>query len=339
MAASGGHGCHRLARRAPRRVLEPARRQHRDLCRRRDDAAASAASPTTPRRRMSNRPGRRTAGGIVWASGRPGAHDLFVMDRDGAHKQRLAGGRRQRRRARLVARRHAHRVRLEPGRPLPAVARRLVRRDAGAARRRPGRARAPDWSPNGDRLAYTGIVGGASDVWVVSLDGFTRRRLTSAPAFDGRPNWSPDGRRLAFVSKRGGARRIWLMRADGSARAAAAGLGDGDDAPSGRSSSAAIAPDARSCCPISTSGRRAASSCMRKRTRHDPRFHVGRRQHRRRRDPHPRHAGRGRSHDAGRPARPSARRRGAASCGEIGRLGVRAAPAALPLAPAAVRAI
>ena len=61
---------------------------------------------------------------------------------------------------------------------------------------------AMDWSPDGQRLAFSARRGGNWDVFVVSRSGGEPTRLTNDPAFDGWPAWSPDGTRLAFESAR-----------------------------------------------------------------------------------------------------------------------------------------
>ena len=79
----------------------------------------------------------------------------------------------------------------------------------------------PQPSPDGAWIAYTVTVyskednRGNSDIWLVSADGKTTRRLTSNPAADFSPRWSPDGKTLAFVSTRDGSAQIWLLPADG----------------------------------------------------------------------------------------------------------------------------
>ncbi len=75
----------------------------------------------------------------------------------------------------------------------------------------------PQPSPDGKWIAYTVTVyskednRGNSDIWLVSVDGKTTRRLTSNPAADFSPRWSPDGQTLAFVSTRDGSAQIWLL--------------------------------------------------------------------------------------------------------------------------------
>jgi TolB protein len=73
-----------------------------------------------------------------------------------------------------------------------------------------GSSNAPEWSPDGTRIAFHRDVQGSLQVFI--MDSRTRavRQLTSA----GRntdPTWAPDGRHLAFVSDRTGRRQIWVI--------------------------------------------------------------------------------------------------------------------------------
>jgi len=56
----------------------------------------------------------------------------------------------------------------------------------------------PAWSPDGNRLAFTGTVDGISDLYVYDLiDGITEKLTHDMPS-NIHPAWSPDGRYLAF---------------------------------------------------------------------------------------------------------------------------------------------
>jgi hypothetical protein len=60
----------------------------------------------------------------------------------------------------------------------------------------------PTWSPDGRLIAFTGQVGGVTDLFVHDIAAATTRRLTNDPFADLQPVWSPDGSRLAFVTER-----------------------------------------------------------------------------------------------------------------------------------------
>jgi len=64
----------------------------------------------------------------------------------------------------------------------------------------------PDWSPDGDRIAFDAETGGGSEIWVVNADGTNAEAIVPRSAdctiscgdvaF---PAWSPDGSEIAFV--------------------------------------------------------------------------------------------------------------------------------------------
>ena len=75
-------------------------------------------------------------------------------------------------------------------------------------------ARAPDWSPVGEQIAYMANPNGNWDLYLVNSSGTGVRRLTTDPAVDGLPAWSSDGQWLAFLSNRGGDWGLWLLQMD-----------------------------------------------------------------------------------------------------------------------------
>ncbi len=60
----------------------------------------------------------------------------------------------------------------------------------------------PTWAPDGRSVAFAGLSGGVSDLYLLDLAGGTVKRLTNDAFADLQPAWSPDGRRLAFVTDR-----------------------------------------------------------------------------------------------------------------------------------------
>lgn len=74
----------------------------------------------------------------------------------------------------------------------------------------------PEWSSDGDWIAFATDRDGNVEIYKVRPDGTELTRLTRAPGLDAHPRWSPDGRWLSFTSNRDGNYDIWVMRADGS---------------------------------------------------------------------------------------------------------------------------
>jgi TolB protein len=57
---------------------------------------------------------------------------------------------------------------------------------------------APEWSPNGKRIAFQSNRDGDDDIWVMNADGSGLAQLTKNSIRDAKPSWSPDGKRIAF---------------------------------------------------------------------------------------------------------------------------------------------
>jgi Tol biopolymer transport system component len=60
----------------------------------------------------------------------------------------------------------------------------------------------PAWSPDGNQIAFSGLVGGLNDLFVYDLSASAVRRLTTDAYAELDPSWSPDGRQLAFSTDR-----------------------------------------------------------------------------------------------------------------------------------------
>ena len=64
----------------------------------------------------------------------------------------------------------------------------------------------PAWSPDGRQIAFAGIKGGITDLYLVDVGGPTDgqvRQLTNDRYADLQPAWSPDGTTIAFATDRG----------------------------------------------------------------------------------------------------------------------------------------
>ena len=60
----------------------------------------------------------------------------------------------------------------------------------------------PEWSPNGEWLAFDIGESGQSDVFLVSYDGGEVRNLTDHPSANRFADWSPDSEKIIFTSNR-----------------------------------------------------------------------------------------------------------------------------------------
>ncbi len=91
----------------------------------------------------------------------------------------------------------------------------------------------PQFSPDGEWIAFSSDRAGSTDIWVGRTEGSDLRRLTFLEGFAGTPRWSPDGERIAFDLRPPSSEPdIWLVRvAGGETRRLATNTG-GADVPS-----------------------------------------------------------------------------------------------------------
>jgi TolB protein len=86
------------------------------------------------------------------------------------------------------------------------------------SRKRFGVNRFPDFSPNGRRIVFSRQrdLDHKLHVWVMRADGTHERRLTKAPRDDYGPVFSPNGKRIAFAGLPREHFNLMVMRSDGS---------------------------------------------------------------------------------------------------------------------------
>ena len=73
----------------------------------------------------------------------------------------------------------------------------------------PGTEYFPAFSPDGERIAFTGEYDGNRDVYVISSRGGEPRRITWHPGSDEVLSWTPDGKRILFRSRRSDPHGSW----------------------------------------------------------------------------------------------------------------------------------
>jgi Tol biopolymer transport system component len=82
----------------------------------------------------------------------------------------------------------------------------------------PANDRSPQWSPDGERIAFVRRSGNSIGLWVISAAGGAPDSLIADseipfPATGYTPTWSPDGRRLAIRRPSG----VWIVPVDAAA--------------------------------------------------------------------------------------------------------------------------
>jgi TolB protein len=68
----------------------------------------------------------------------------------------------------------------------------------------------PDWSPDGQLIAYQERLNGRFQIRTIAAAGGTPKLLTSEGE-NQQPSWAPDGRHLVFSSTRTGVSQLWVL--------------------------------------------------------------------------------------------------------------------------------
>jgi Tol biopolymer transport system component/DNA-binding winged helix-turn-helix (wHTH) protein len=85
----------------------------------------------------------------------------------------------------------------------------------------------PQFSPDGQQIAFQSGRSGSDEIWVCGRDGSHARQLTHMGAvISGFPSWSPDGKKIVFHSRPRGSASLYVINAEGGIPQR---LGDGED--------------------------------------------------------------------------------------------------------------
>jgi serine/threonine protein kinase len=92
----------------------------------------------------------------------------------------------------------------------------------------------PQFSPDGQSIAFASERSGSTDIWIGRQDGTGLRRLTFLDGQNaGTPRWSPDGKWIAFDLRPSSSKPdIWVVRAAGGVPRRLADVQGGADVPS-----------------------------------------------------------------------------------------------------------
>lgn len=69
----------------------------------------------------------------------------------------------------------------------------------------------PNWSPDGNKLAYVSFESGKPQIFVQNIYTTERTRITDYPGINGSPAFSPDGNKMAMVLSKDGNPEIYVM--------------------------------------------------------------------------------------------------------------------------------
>jgi TolB protein len=78
----------------------------------------------------------------------------------------------------------------------------------------------PDWSPKGDKIAYTSRLNGAFQIVIYDVRKQREYQLTKEVTNCENPSWSPDSRYLAFDSNLSGKKQLYIINANGKNKTA-----------------------------------------------------------------------------------------------------------------------
>ena len=164
---------------------------------------------------------------IAFDSDRDGNIEIYAMDQDGSHQQRLthtAGkGKYNMAAAWSPDRRKIAFCSTRDGRNEQIY---VMDADGSNVRRLTqtvSESRNSAWSPEGRKIAFDSNRDGKWEIYMMEADGSNVRRLTQTPgegSGSGNPDWSPDGKKIAFAStprwEDEMVGEIYVMEGDGS---------------------------------------------------------------------------------------------------------------------------
>lgn len=152
---------------------------------------------------------------IAFISDKSGKKELYAMDYDGYHVQRLTSDA-----ANVLSPNFSKQgnrlafTSFRSGYPDVYVAA-YPSGSRSVVARYPGLNSGAAFSPSGNRLALTLSKDGNPELYTMSVSGGDLKRLTRTAKGESSPTWSPDGSQIAYVSDEGGRPQIYVISSSG----------------------------------------------------------------------------------------------------------------------------
>lgn len=180
------------------------------------DAQAGNSTTTDVQIWQSSQPISGDATRLLFQSDRMGNQDIFVMQMNGSHLQRLTNNPAD----------DISPTWSPDGKKIAFVSFRnnnwelyVMNADGSTQTRLTNQLSydgSPAWSPDGSKIAFVSERDGNREIYVMDSNGSNIQRLTDSLRIDDRPTWAPDSSKLAFTSERDDDREIYVMNRDGS---------------------------------------------------------------------------------------------------------------------------
>ncbi len=159
---------------------------------------------------------------IAFSSSRSGQPDIYIADASGANLQRLTTGKGPDVSPVFNRKTNADIAFVSGRTGLPQIYTMGVDGTNQQRMTDQGYAVSPNWSPNGQFLAFAWVrkygpgEPGASDLYLMDIASKQWVQLSHDGGRNDFPSWSPDNRHIVFQSNRSGSLQIWSMLADGT---------------------------------------------------------------------------------------------------------------------------
>jgi len=154
---------------------------------------------------------------IVFSTNRDGDYEMFLMDADGSHAQKLTDNTAQDYYGSISH--DGTKIAFSSNRSggnLDLYVMNVDGTDVHQLTNTSGTSYSVSWSPDDTKLVFADDQSGKYELYTINADGTGKKQLTNNSNVEANPSWSPDGSTIAFASDRDGDNEIYTMSPDGT---------------------------------------------------------------------------------------------------------------------------